>query len=204
MTDLTGCPYPHLLTRRVPNSPVNDLDVLVRPEDFSKVVNYFVSRGYQTSSHDQALGGRIPGAQINLTKPGQTKIDLHQDFTWRKSHHLDLDLVWAKTPHIDEFLVLINVIFEKTYLLQPEYQFLTGFTPTPLFESQAEKHGWVKSYQHFLSWWSSQQYKPYSSPVFLPVSLVLSSYIEKFEPISLLYYIFFRTRYAFTRILPYD
>lgn len=204
MTDFSSCPYPYVLTRQIPHSLGNDLDVLVRPQDFARVIAYFVSIGYKSSSHDHALGGRIPGMQINLSKAGCTKIDLHQDFTWRKSHYLDLALVWNQTDQIDQFLVIINTIFEKTYLLEPEYNFLRSFTLTEAFQAQAVKYGWYKSLSRFQAWWRVRQTLKYTAPIFVPIGLILLSYLEKFEPVSLLYYLFFRTRYALNRMLPYD
>lgn len=204
LSDLAGVNY--ILTRfdKSSNSVPDDLDILVKPANFQPTVDLLLAKGYVATSHDKAFGGRLRGMQINLARMDRIKIDLHQDFTWRKSRYLDLNLVWDQQSQIDQFLVLINTIFEKTYLLKPEYAFLKSFIPTPLFLAQTDTYGWRRSYTLFLKWWSKQSTLDYRSPVFLPVRLVLQSYLDKFEPISLAYYLFFRTRYAFIKKLPYD
>ena len=91
--------------------------------------------GYSASSHDHALGGRVAAAQINLTKPGRIKIDLHKDFTWRRHRYLDLNLLWKKYPQINKFLIMINIIFEKSYLLKHDYLYLKGLKEDPVFRA---------------------------------------------------------------------
>lgn len=46
----------------------DDLDILVTKSQFDEFVVTLKAMGYKSLSHDQALGGRIKGAQINLTK----------------------------------------------------------------------------------------------------------------------------------------
>ena len=77
----------------------NDLDVLVKKNQFQKVIKLLKEVGYRTYSHDKALGGRIKGYQVNLVKKGRVTIDLHQDFTWRRTKYLDNDLVWDNLVH---------------------------------------------------------------------------------------------------------
>ena len=95
----------------------DDLDVLVHSEDFEKFISTLEKYSYNRSSHDQALGGRITGMQVNLTKPGRIKIDLHQDFTWRRKQYIDIKKIWENSklnrvdPVWDAFLIMINVIF---------------------------------------------------------------------------------------------
>lgn len=183
---------------------VSDLDVLVKKTDFKKVVEGFVKNGYKTQSHDHALGGRFPGYQINLIKEERTKIDLHKDFTWRAKRYLDLDTVWSKTKLVDEFLVFISIIFEKTYIDLEDYKYIWSqknliFNKLD-FKRQSEKYGWRKTFNMFKEW----EPKSLKTPIFLPVYLVAVSYLEKFNFKSFLYYLFFRSRYFFTKQLPYD
>src|SRR3989344_8451859 len=131
---------PLVLTRYAPHSKTapNDLDVLTKKSAFRQIVNFFTDIGYHTKSHDNALGGRIKGAQLNIIKQDRIKIDLHKDFTWRKKRYFDLKLVWSNlvkkeivgnqilTPktELDAFIVLVNVIFEKSYIVQQDYKVL--------------------------------------------------------------------------------
>ncbi len=217
------------LTRFDKNNPCdpNDLDILVMPDSFYETIRVLEGNGYISSSHDKALGGRIKSMQMNLTKTGRIKIDLHQDFTWRASRYFDLYLVWdnlktkrvqgveyqAPEDAVDVFIILINIIFEKTYLKESDYAYIKenieAISKNPIFTSQAKKYGWLRSFSWFVTWFGSIEGSK-TWPVFLPVGLVVSSYFEKFlhdkniNITSLLYYIFFRTRFILNGALPYD
>lgn len=182
----------------------SDLDILVTNNHFKKMVNGLVDIGYSKQSHDQALGGRIKGAQINLTKKDRIKIDLHKDFTWRSKKYIDLNILWQKDELVDQFLVFINVIFEKTYFDNHDFKYVWKYK-NKIFENknffeQSKKYKWNKTFLLIKNW------KPqnFTLPLFIPVYIVLKSYVEKFNLISLLYYIFFRLRYFLKKQLPYD
>lgn len=205
----------------------DDLDILVKKRFFKKTISLFEKEGYKKLSHDQALGGRISGMQMNLVKNGRIKIDLHKDFTWRKQRYFDSDIIWKSTrkvkikggevvvpaKEIDAFLVLINVIFEKTYITKDEFdifwQAKDEVFREVVFQQQASKYGWSKTFTKFENWAKGPR-KGFGFPVFLPVSLVLYSYWEKFlhelriDLISLLYYFLFRIRFFLNKKLPYD
>lgn len=205
----------------------DDLDILVKPNSFKKTVRVLEENGFRSLSHDEALGGRIKGMQVNLIKPSKIKIDLHQDFTWRASRYFNLDLVWkrlktetaegleypAPDKDVDTFIVVINIIFEKAYLKKEDYNYiqksLDEISKNPLFETHATSHGWNKSFDYFIKWFRSID-TPNTWPVFLPFGLVINSYIEKFlqekrfNIVSLLYYLFFRARFFLNGILPYN
>lgn len=199
----------------------DDLDILVKPVDFRKAVETLVKYGHKALSHDQVLGGRIAGMQVNLVKPGRIKIDLHQDFTWRKSRYFDLGLIWNSAKNIkvgnaiipvpridiDAFLVMINVIFEKTYLTQEEVDIFWHYKEkvftNPVFYQQAVKYEWASTFLRFQEWARNQD-RPRKFPLFLPLFFVLGSYLEKFDLTSLLYYCFFRVRFLLNGKLPYD
>ena len=195
-----------VVTRFVPESTPNDLDILVKKDDFKDFVHALESVGYQSSSHDYALGGRKKGAQINLAKKGRVKIDLHNDFTWRCSHYLDLDLLWQNLKKTsiegvrclvprkdyDNFLIMINTIFEKTYFFEKNI----NFEFNPIFRDQAKKYGWENTYLKFFG------LRP--TPRFLPVWFEIYSYFEKWYVISFAYYFFFRIRYIINKRLPYS
>lgn len=217
-----------LLTRYDENAieTVDDIDILVSQKDFTKVIEIMKSRDYEISSHDYALGGRLPGVQVNLTKEGRIKIDLHWDFTWRRSRYMDLEFIWqqsetrkiagvqVQTPKLesDLFLILTNIIFEKTYSTKTDWIFLNKRWKTVVeragVQQQVEKYGWSKSFtkfkKSFMAINSNSQF-----PVFIPLQIVLYSFYEKFKKekkidiVSFLYYVFFRTRFALEGVLPY-
>lgn len=195
-----------VVTRFVSDPMPDDLDILVKKEDFNNLVGALESTGYQSSSHDYALGGRTKGAQINLVKKDRIKIDLHKDFTWRNSHYFDLDLLWknldttsisgirclAPKKGIDNFLILINTIFEKSYFVEKNIK----FEYDPVFFEQAKKYGWENTYLKFF------ELKPLTH--FLPVWFEIYSYLEKWHIVSFAYYFFFRIRYLINKRLPYN
>lgn len=117
------------------------------------------------------------------------------------------------TELIDAFLVMINVIFEKTYVTSEEYEILWPNMKKILEDNivyqQANKFGWDSTLEKFTNW-KKKRDKITDFPVFLPFSLIIYSYFEKltkkrtFHPTSFLYYFFFRIRYLLNKTLPYD
>lgn len=228
LIDLQTLKIDFVLTRFWRNSKLkpDDLDILVRHKDFSNVIKLLEEKGYQSFSHDQALGGRIKGMQKNLVKESRIKIDLHQDFTWKKSHYLDLNLIWNNLEknkieevnclmpkiEIDIFIIVINIIFEKTYITKNDFHFINKYLPLIFqdksFDNQTKKYGWDMAYQLFKRWFG--KVKKNKFPIFLPVYLILFSYLEKLisdkriDLVSLLYYIFFRIRFEINGVLPYE
>lgn len=203
-----------LLTRFNPRSlNHDDLDILVRQSDFVKSIIILERLGYKQFSHDYALGGRIEGMQVNLTKPGRIKIDLHQDFTWRRKQYLGLYKLWENSkknrldPVWDAFLVMINVIFEKTYFMPDEFEIFSlqwqKVRSSPEFFQQIAKYGWSNTFFRFEKWMDGIS-PNVKFPLFLPVKLIFYSYREKFDFVSFVYYVFFRARFFLTGNLPYD
>lgn len=197
--------FKYLITRFDRNSiKIDDLDILVMKNDFEMVISSLQKIGYRKYSHDYALGGRVPGAQINLLKQGRIKIDLHKDFTWRAHRYIDLELVWKNKTLVNEFLVFISVLFEKTYFDKEDYKhvwkYKTEIFNNRIFQDQAKKHKWYKTFTAFKKW----QPEDIILPVFIPIRIVAVSFFEKFHLISFLYYIFFKIRYSLKKTLPYD
>ena len=204
----------YLLTRFNPGvTKPDDFDILIHPKDFKKSIELLKTKGYQCSSHDQALGGRIAGMQINLTKTERIKIDLHQDFTWRKKRYLDVEKIWLNSTQNrvastwDAFIIMVNVIFEKTYFMSRDFELFIlqwrEINKSQEFMQQAIQYKWDATFTNFIKWMENQQPKP-KFPLFLPIHLVLNSYLEKFDLVSLAYYLFFRIRYLVNRTLPYE
>lgn len=204
---------------------VSDLDILVDSKDFNSAISLMRNLGYKIQSHDHALGGRKKGSQVNLAKPQRVQVDLHKDFTWRKTNYVDLDILWEENisknvedinvrqpkTEKDLFLILINIIFEKTYITRADWESLSKILPNILgreeFDKQATKYHWEKTWNHFKSWMLKSHKTKF--PIFLPITLVFYSYWEKLignrhiDLRSLLYYIFFRARYLLVQKLPY-
>jgi hypothetical protein len=225
LKDLKTLKVPWLLTRYVAGKKPDDVDILVKSEHFEEVKKSLAQIGYKISSHDQALGGRLPGMQVNIQKKGRIKIDLHRNFTWRKTTYLPLDLVWNKKtsiingisvnvpePSVDMFIVLVNILFEKTYINQTEFENIESQIEKikeDKFKKISEKFGWPYTFKYLLSWLDSVESK-IKTVVFIPIWLVIFSYFEKLlhdrkiDLKSFAYYLFFRIRYSFTHILPYE
>lgn len=204
----------YLLTRfNLGIAKPDDLDILIHTRDFKKSIELLKTKGYQSFSHDQALGGRISGMQINLTKSDRIKVDLHQNFTWRKKKYLNIEKIWLNStqnrvdPTWDAFLIMVNVIFEKTYFMSSDYELFIPqwreIKKSQEFIQQTIQYNWNATFVNFIKWMENQQQK-HKFPLFLPVMLVLNSYLEKFDLVSLAYYIFFRIRYLVNKTLPYE
>lgn len=204
----------YLLTRFSPASlSPDDFDILIHPKDFKECIQLLKTKGYQSFSHDFALGGRIPGMQINLVKANRIKIDLHKDFTWRKTRYLDVEKIWQNSiqnrvdPTWDAFLIMVNVIFEKTYFVPDDFDMFFSqwqkIKNSPELLQQTFRYSWNNTFTSFKKWIDNQTKKP-NFPLFLPMKLVLSSYFDKFDFVSLVYYFFFRFRYFINNNLPYE
>ncbi len=213
-----------VLTRfhaQLSSGKVDDLDILVHKNEFLEVIAALQSVGYISFSHDQALGGRLKGYQVNLEKRSRVKIDLHKDFTWRKTYYFDIDLVWSNllqkkseglsyqvpTPEVDVFIIITNLIFEKTYLSKDDLNYVSRYLKKVInnkpIASQINKYGWKSTFSMFCKWLIN--IKDVSNyPIFIPLPIIFYSYLEKFDLISFLYFIFFRTRYLINKRLPYE
>ncbi len=215
-----------VITRYFNYKNPDDLDILVKKEDYSKFILSLKTLGYETSSHDNALGGRMKGSQINLVKKSRIKIDLHKDFTWRASKYFDLDIIWNNLNQVkigsnkyyvpsevnNAFILLVNVLFEKTYLNKSDFTYLKSnfhnIVLSDLLIKQSQKYNWPLSYGLFCNWFKNQ--KKQNRVIFVPVFIILLSYIEKlfrgldFNIISFMYYVYFRTRYLIKGTLPYE
>ena len=219
LADIVDTQIETLLTRVTStDEEPDDLDILIKKVDFPVFIKQLSRVGYSQYSHDQALGGRVNGMQVNLVKADRIKIDLHQDFTWRKKYYCDLSLIWKKSviseirkismkepaPNINAFIIAINTIFEKTYLEKGDWKYLEkNLKVLPIFSSQARKYGWYRTWFGFVKWWKNVKAGD-QFPVFLPFKLIFLSYLEKFNFVSLLYYLFFRTRFFLNKTLPYS
>jgi len=199
---------------------VSDLDLLVKKNQYKKTIFSFENMGYRSFSHDHALGGRKKNNQKNLVKKNRIKIDLHKDFTWRRKRYIDLKLIWkglrkkniegieinVPKKEIDSFLVVINIIFEKTYITRDDkssVEYFLKINNKQKYFEQASKYGWEKSLKKFLAWASGEK-RGGKKIKFLPFDLILYSYIQKPDLVSFIYYLFFRIRYLKKKKLPYD
>lgn len=220
--DIKKLKYDYLITRHVSDTP-NDIDLLVKGEDYLKVIKKLEEAGYFSSSHDHALGGRLPDYQRNLEKKNRIKIDLHKDFTWRKLKYFDVGTLfrykhcdkklkdYSPEPVWDASIVLVNIIFEKTYI-KDEHDYLSKWV-REIYENeeitdQFIKFGYEKTMNKFKEWFDTKELS--NDIAFLPLSLIIYSYLEQlinhryFHIKSFMYYFFFRTRYFINKKLPYD
>lgn len=229
LEELDGCLTKNniewLLTRLLSDEKkISDLDILVRKTDFQTAIKVLEKAGYKKFSHDHALGGRKKGYQINLVKKDRIKIDLHKDFTWRKSKYIDTSLVWRSKQQskagkvvfhkpsykVDAFLVYINILFEKTYISNKDEKIFEyrEVLCNEKFNAQARKYNWGKSLTYLRNWLEKKE--KFRSPEFLPFWLICFSYWEKLKReksidiVSFLYYLFFRVRYCVNSRLPYE
>ena len=184
LQDLKGIDF--LLTRFNPETKTpDDLDILVNPHNFEKCIETLISRNYRASSHDHALGGRIAGMQANLVKPGRIKIDLHQDFTWRQKQYVDIKKIWenSKLNRVDltwdAFLIMINVILKRPILYKKILKCFSQWEKLRTLQSMYNRRfnmvGTIRLLISKVGWKVNNKIQIL---LFLPVRLVLSSYLE--------------------------
>lgn len=137
-----------------------DVDLYIRKENFSKVIEKFQESGCIAKSHDHSLGGRIPKTQVNIIKFPYLTIDLHNDFTWEKMKYLDSDLLLLnirnqKIEGIDvpipsaevEFLLcMADISHERFSITLLDLIWIMGLSKEikdwEMIFAQAKKYGW--------------------------------------------------------------
>jgi hypothetical protein len=114
-----GDEFNWLVTRTFKYSPyvTFDVDVFIPENEFRKAVDKLKKNGCQIKSHDNSLGGRFSGAQVNVIKDGLLTIDLHNDFTWQKRKFLDPKFVIVNS----RFQIITGV---KVKIPSPEVEFI--------------------------------------------------------------------------------
>lgn len=140
-----------------------DIDLFSPKKDFKKATEEFRKNGCQILSHDNSLGGRLPGRQVNVKKDGLLTIDFHNNFTWQKRTFLDPELlekdhrfeniegVKTKIPSAEvEFLLCVSdVAHERFNFTLLDLIWIEGsckeIKDWDLIFDQIKKHGW---------WWT--------------------------------------------------
>lgn len=139
-----------------------DVDVFVRPIDYSKAAEVLKSMGY---------AGKHPGKQakkqVNLFIPNLLVIDLHKGFSWQGHCYFDESLIWTDVkqrmiadvlcpvprPEIDVLLGIAHILFERRYITLLDLILVREFQKQVNWNfliKQSEKYHWKFSLVNLL------------------------------------------------------
>ena len=142
-----------------------DVDLFVGSNNFNKVVNKFKSKGFRIESHDNSLGGRLPGMQVNIRKDDLLTIDLHQDFTWQKRQFLEPKSVMRNpkerkiagisvltpSPEVELLLCIADIAHERFSITLLDLIWLKGLSKEirdwNFVFNQAKKYKWLNVFK---------------------------------------------------------
>lgn len=141
-----------------------DVDLYVEKSYFKAVQEVFIKNGCTVFSHDHSLGGRKPNCQINIRREDLLQIDLHKNFTWMKTYHIDPTVlkkgvtskkiagVECPVPcaEVEFILNLSSVIYEKFYITLLDFyclrQALLSAHDLSIIKKQVDQFCWKKSF----------------------------------------------------------
>src|SRR3989344_1779776 len=142
-----------------------DVDLFVGNQHFNRVVDKFEARGFSIESHDNSLGGRLPGMQVNIKKAGLLTIDLHQDFTWQKRQFLEPKSVMRNpkerkiagisvltpSPEVELLLCIADIAHERFSITLLDLIWLKGLSKEirdwNFVFNQAKKYKWLNVFK---------------------------------------------------------
>lgn len=143
-----------------------DVDIYIPQDEFKKAIEKFENSGCGIKSHDNSLGGRIPGAQVNVFKEGLLTIDLHKNFTWQKREFIDTSLLFQKkrskyiaglkvdipSPEVELLLCLSDIGHERFNITLLDLIWLKGLSieikDWQIIFQQPQKYGWNRVFKH--------------------------------------------------------
>lgn len=154
----------------------NDVDVLVREEERSRVRDAFLRRGYSKEYDD------VKERSVGLLKEGQKKIHLQSAITWCRSFYLDEEVIYRHPRKVDyngqeilipnvnaDFLIhLAHMNFEPLLILFSELLYLfqlVAESDLGLMEKQAKKYLWFHTYARTMNLLNNFHYLFYGEVV---------------------------------------
>ena len=143
-----------------------DVDLYVEERCFKAAGEAFRGSGCEVLSHDGSLGGRLPGCQLNIRKERLLQIDMHRDFTWMRTRHMDTKVLGdgaerkqlagvecrVPAPEVEFLLNLSSVVYEKFHLPLLDFlalrEFLLRVNDTCAVTGQVESFGWKRAFRY--------------------------------------------------------
>ncbi len=141
-----------------------DVDLYVEGHYFKSTQEAFRKNGCRIFSHDHSLGGRKPNCQVNIRRENLLQIDLHENFTWMKTYHIDPTIlkesVTSKkiagiecpvpSAEVEFILNLSSVIYEKFYITLLDFyclrQALLLAHDLSIIKKQIDRFGWRNAF----------------------------------------------------------
>ncbi len=141
-----------------------DVDLYVEEPYFKSTQEAFRKNGCRIFSHDHCLGGRKPNCQVNIRRENLLQIDLHRNFTWMKTYHIDPTILKegvtsrkiagiecpVVSAEVEFVLNLSNVIYEKFCITLLDFyclrQALLLADDLSIIKKQVDQFCWRKAF----------------------------------------------------------
>lgn len=167
----------------------NDIDVLVKPLDFSKLSDLILNKRPLNLIGANYDKNKDTG-KMDIFMQGSLKLDLHAYVGWRNIEFLTYDqlqsFVQSETifgiecktlnEKANSFLILLTIFFEKGFMTRDEYTFLQSILRDTdqsdfdmLFELPGLFHSWIGG---------AIKNPPDEFPIFVPSSLLIRGYLD--------------------------
>ena len=185
----------------------DDVDLLVRREDFRDIVHALETRGMHDVSKQIKLASikhlQHRKQEISMWKKGFLEIELYSDFSWSRLDSLDVSFCWQNARKVNIFgiecsvpspeadiLILINhAIFKEGKVTLRDFLYINSVLnhkidiKTLLME--AKKFGWERSFLTLISklreWYKSPDKilsKKLCFPYMLPLNMICCSILK--------------------------
>lgn len=141
-----------------------DVDLYVEELYFKATQEVFRKNGCKVFSHNHSLGGRKPNCQVNIRREDLLQIDLHKNFTWMKTYHIDPTILKkgiasrriagvecpVPSAEVEFMLNLSNVVYEKFYMTLLDFyclrQALLLAPDLSIIKRQVDQFCWRKAF----------------------------------------------------------
>lgn len=185
-----------------------DVDILVRQEDFRDVVRVLETEGMRDVSRQTrlALIKRLQhrNQELSMWKRGFWEIELYTDFSWSRLHSLNAPFCWRNTRRVNIFgiecqvpspeadlLILVNhAIFKEGKVTLRDFLYMNSILDqkvnVKIQFTEAKKFGWEQPFLALISklreWYKSPfkeiQFKNICFPYMLPPSTICYSVLK--------------------------
>jgi len=151
----------------------DDVDILVRQEDFRDVVRALETRGMRDISRQTRLAQikrlQHRNQEVSMWKKGFWEIELYTDFSWSRLPSLNTSFCWRNTRSVNifgiecqvpsleaELLILVNhAIFKEGKVTLRDFLYINFIldkkTDVKIPYAEAKNFGWEQSFQVLIS-----------------------------------------------------
>jgi hypothetical protein len=199
----------------VPEVNDGDIDIIVKREDFLKMLEAYKDEGFYAVEDEPGKG--------KCEKEGYSVVEPHISVSWRGGEAVNEKEIWDLAPvpvaingmeirlapnNIELLALFAKVLYEPAYLDLYSMIAISHFLQDTPAKSALERHPELKQIHRYIEnlVWN----RNIKAPVFLPASLYLSLWSGLLKHVGLktfslhiVYFFYWKYRYLFMNILPF-